>query len=141
MPTVAVFNAHRRYRVRRRAIAAYVRSVLSGEGRRTGAIAVIFIDGPRSRSLNRKFLGHDYSTDVVSFLLEEGKNLEGEIYVNLDRARVQASRYDVSFGNEVARLVVHGTLHLTGFDDRPAAAARRMKEREERYLRKFFPAK
>jgi rRNA maturation RNase YbeY len=56
------------------------------------------------------------------------------VYVNLDRAVRQARAYRVTPANEVARLVIHGVLHLLGYDDRGAAAARRMKQREDRYV-------
>ena len=64
--------------------------------------------------------------------------LEGEVYVNLDRARTQANEYGVSFSNEVARLIIHGTLHLVGFDDSTKGKAQRMKAEEDRLLRLCF---
>ncbi len=99
---------------------------------------MIFIGDSRSRSINRKYLGHDRSTDVLSFTLEGRENPDGEIYVNLDRARRQAQAYHVTYENEVARLVVHGTLHLLGYDDRTPAGARRMTARQERYIERMF---
>jgi rRNA maturation RNase YbeY len=88
--------------------------------------------------LNRRFLSHDYVTDVLSFDLEGGKMLEGEVYVNLDRARQQAQEYGVAFGNEVARLVIHGTLHLVGYDDRRPKDVRAMRSQEEKHLAYWF---
>ncbi len=134
MHRVAVFNAHPTRRVRGGA-ARWVRRVLRGERVGNAEIRVIFIDTRRCRTLNTEFLGHRYSTDVISFPLEEGSNLEGEIYVNLDKARSQADDYGVAFTDEVVRLVVHGTLHLAGYDDRRPAAAARMKRREDAYVR------
>lgn len=84
--------------------------------------------------MNREFLRHNYPTDVLSFPLEGGANLEAEIYVNLDRARIQAREHGVSFANEVARLVIHGTLHLAGYDDRGKRKAGMMLERQEKYV-------
>jgi probable rRNA maturation factor len=60
--------------------------------------------------------------------------IEGEVYVNLDRARMQAREYGVGFADEVCRLVVHGTLHLFGYDDGTVARERHMKRREDRYV-------
>jgi len=134
MLRITVVNAHRRYRLSRRRISAYARRVLRGERRKRGRFTIVFIDDRRCRRLNREFLGHDTVTDVISFPLEEGLNPEGEIYVNLDRARAQATMYGVPFGNEVARLVIHGALHLVGFDDRRRKDARRMLVRQERYV-------
>ncbi len=135
MIRVSVVNAHRRYRVTISPVVRAVRRVLSREQRRDATIGVICIDSRRSRRLNRVFLGHDYVTDVLTFPLEDRLNLEAEIYVNLDRARQQAREFGVSFRNELARLVIHGVLHLVGYDDNNPRAARRMKEAEDLYLR------
>ena len=78
-------------------------------------------------------------TDVISFPLEEGSNLEGEVYVNLDRARQQAKEFQVTVPAEVARLVIHGTLHLVGYDDTTLRKAAVMKKREDAHVRHWFP--
>ena len=87
-------------------------------------------------NLNGRFLHHWYSTDVLSFPVEEiGKrSVEGEIYVNLDQARRQAREYDVSIRNEVGRLVIHGILHLLGYDDKRKDERLKMTMRENVYL-------
>jgi rRNA maturation RNase YbeY len=135
---VIVTNAHRKYRIRKDPVGRYVRRVLVQEQTDNAAVSVVFVNSQHARRINRAFLGHDRPTDVISFPLEDGDLLEGEVYVNLDRARQQAKRYGVSFGNEVARLVIHGVLHLVGYRDRTAAQARRMKKEEERHLGFWF---
>lgn len=135
---VAVFNAHRSYRISRVLIEKCVRSVL---GNRNGEISVIFVDSRRCKTLNRTFLGHDYVTDVISFTLEPAPRLEGEVYVNLDRARQQANEYEVKFTHEVLRLVIHGTLHLIGYDDATASKRKRMTMQEDRYLQRCLSNK
>jgi rRNA maturation RNase YbeY len=89
--------------------------------------------------MNREYLRHRGSTDVISFTLEEGPPLEGEVYVNLDRAREQAAFYRVPEQEEITRLVVHGTLHLLGYDDGTPGLRRRMKAREERHVGRLAP--
>lgn len=111
--------------------------VLRAEGCSDAEVSVVFIDSRRSRMLNRRFLRHDYVTDVLSFPLGMGETPEGEVYVNLDRARQQARSYGVSFSNEVGRLVIHGVLHLLGYDDTTSAAQRRMKLKEDRYVEEW----
>jgi rRNA maturation RNase YbeY len=73
----------------------------------------------------------------MSFSMGEGARLEGEVYVNVDRARTQARRYGVSTANEVVRLVVHGTLHLAGYDDRRVRDREQMRAREDFYTERF----
>jgi rRNA maturation RNase YbeY len=105
---------------------------------RDARVSIVFIDSRYSRRINRRYLNHDSVTDVISFPLETGALLEGEVYVNLDRARVQAREYGVSFSNEVARLVIHGTLHLVGFEDSTEKKALGMKAEEDRHLQYWF---
>ncbi len=140
MGRITIANEHGRYRRNHREISRYVRHVLRGERMPRWNVAVVFIDSRRSRRMNSRFLGHRYPTDVLSFTLETGVNPEGEIYVNLDRARQQARDYGVPFRTEIARLVIHGTLHLVGYDDRRAADAHRMRQREDRYVAALAPA-
>lgn len=86
------------------------------------------------RRINRAFLGHDYSTDVISFPLKDGLGFDGELYINLDRAKTQAKEYDVPYSQEVRRLLIHGTLHLLGYDDTTTKQRKRMQRREDYYL-------
>lgn len=138
--SVTVTNAHRRYRINRKKTGDYVRRVLTQERKTEGEISVVFIEGARMRRLNRSYLGHDYATDVIAFHLSDCGRTDGEIYVNVDRAREQAGRYGVPFGEEIARLVVHGALHLTGHNDVERTSARRMKEAEDSHVR-YWSAK
>jgi len=89
------------------------------------------------RDLNSRYRRLERTTDVLSFnvpgvsgLVPEG----GEIYISLPQAQRQARRYRHSLTAELERLVVHGTLHLIGFDHKRAGDARRMRSRERRYL-------
>jgi len=138
MVSIDVFNGHRTRRVPHRQAVRYARRVLRMARVRNAVVSIVFIDSRYARRINRRHLNHDYVTDVISFPLETGALLEGEVYVNLDRARAQASEYGVSFSNEVARLVIHGTLHLVGFDDSTEKKAIRMKAEEDTHLQYWF---
>jgi probable rRNA maturation factor len=129
--TVEIVNAHPGSRVRRALATRFVLGALRGAGRSRGSITVVFVNDSLSRRLNRRFLAHDRPTDVIAFPLGEEPNLDGEIYVNLDKARRQARTYHVTVADEIARLIIHGTLHLLGYDDRTRAKALRMKARED----------
>jgi probable rRNA maturation factor len=139
MIRVEVVNAHPRRRPKKAPLVRAVRGVLRGEGRATALVRVVLINHARCIRLNREFLGHRGTTDVISFPLGEGKAVEGEIYVNIDQALVQAEHYRVSGRCEIIRLVVHGTLHLLGYDDTTAAVRRIMKLREDAYVADLAP--
>ena len=138
MLTVTVVNAHRRRRVRRVQIAGYVKRVLRSMHVRNAQISVVLIGSRYCRKINREYLHHDYITDVISFLLDEAPVLEAEIYINLDRAVTQSKEYSVSLAREIARLAIHGTLHLVGFDDMTNVKRNRMVSEENRHLSFWF---
>lgn len=138
MISVQVVNAHGVRRMPRGLLGDAVRLALRERGVRHAAVTVVGVNNRQCRRMNRTFLGHDYVTDVISFPLEEVPHLEGEVYVNLDRARVQAGEYRVSTRHELARLAIHGVLHLTGIDDRTRVQAGRMHAREDRVLARLF---
>lgn len=91
------------------------------------------------RAMNRRFLKHDYTTDVLSFPLSEEGRCEGEIYVNLDKVNEQAREYGVSPESELARLVIHGTLHLVGYDDQKTNDRETMRSVEDSHVYYWFP--
>jgi probable rRNA maturation factor len=115
---------------------ALVLAALALEGRRAGEVAVTLADDATLRGLNRDWRGLDRATDVLSFGYDEGEGpVSGDVIVSLERVREQASRFRVSPGRELARVVVHGALHLAGLDHQHTAARRRMRAREDRVLR------
>jgi probable rRNA maturation factor len=122
-------------------VRALVRAALAGERRRPAEIGVVLIDDDALRALNRRWRRLDRATDVLSFGYDEaraariGSAVSGDIVISLDRMRAQAHRYRVTPGNELARLVVHGALHLAGLDHKTAVERRRMRARESRALR------
>ena len=98
---------------------------------------VIFVNDKRIYEINKKYLGHDSTTDVISFNLnEEGQEIEGEIYISIETARKQAIEYNVSFLNEILRLVAHGTLHLVGYADNTKKRREEMHLLENKYIKK-----
>ena len=116
---------------------ALVLAALALEGRRAGEVAVLLSDDATLRELNRQWRGLDRATDVLSFGYDEGGDdeVDGDIVVSLERVREQAKRFRASRGRELARVVVHGALHLAGLDHQGAAERRRMRAREDRVLR------
>jgi probable rRNA maturation factor len=116
---------------------AIVRGTLSLEGARTGEIGVRLTDDAELRALNRQWRGIDRATDVLSFPYSdepEGR-VSGDLVISIDRAVAQARRYKVTVGRELARLVVHGTLHLAWHDHHRVGERDRMRRAEARALR------
>jgi probable rRNA maturation factor len=128
--------------------------VLRHEGVVAAEISIALIDGETMRRLNRQHLGHDYDTDVLSFLLEEskegssepaasdaprgtGKRLDGEVLVSTDVAARAAAEFGWSIESEVILYVVHGLLHLAGYDDLTDDEQAVMRQRERAHLARW----
>ena len=98
-------------------------------------ISIIFVSDTYITGLNKQFFNKNRPTDVIAFTMnEEGEKLEGEVYISVDTAEKQAKEYNVELAEELMRLVVHGLLHLTGYDDNKENEQKVMKEREDYYI-------
>jgi rRNA maturation RNase YbeY len=115
-----------------------IRKILEGEGLNRINLNVILVDDEYLRSLHREYLQEDSYTDVMTFPIDEGENREAEIYVSLDRARHNAKRFNVRIDEEIARLIIHGLLHLKGFDDKNKISQTKMRREENRLLKTYW---
>lgn len=107
--------------------------VFSGEGCDLASLGIIFADHEAVLALNSEWLGHDWHTDVISFLLEEDP-IEGEVYIDVETAQERHAEFDVTVQEELERYAVHGMLHLCGYDDATEEQRDAMRALEDRYL-------
>ena len=116
---------------------ALVAAALALEGGRAGDITLLLADDAALRSLNRRWRGIDRATDVLSFPYAERRDrrIDGDLAISLERMTEHAKRYRVTRGRELARLVVHGALHLAGLDHHRPSERVHMRRREQRALR------
>jgi probable rRNA maturation factor len=113
-----------------------IERVLRGEAVVEADISLAIIDDARIRELNARYLNHDYATDVLSFLLDSGPGyVEGEIIVSAEMAVARSAEFGWSAADELLLYVVHGTLHLVGYDDHELDDRAKMRAREERYAK------
>ena len=111
-----------------------VKEILQKE-RKKYSLDVILLTDEEMIKLNKEFTKRNKTTDVLSFSLEEkGSDFLGEVYVSLDQAKRQAKEYKVSFQEELFRLVIHGVLHLLGYDHKKTKEKKLMQQKEEKYL-------
>jgi rRNA maturation RNase YbeY len=116
-----------------------IRHVVDAEGATLVHVSVVLTDHATVRRLNQDYLDHDYNTDVLSFSLREqeeddGGDVEGEVYVDLDTANERHDEFDTSFEREAYRYVAHGVLHLVGYDDATESGQQAMRAREDSAL-------
>ena len=136
---VTIHNIHPTCRIKKKEIEDLIHRVLRAEGISL-PVDVIFVDNDFMKKINRKFTRRRKTTDVLSFGMKEGKNMGvdypslGDIYVSLGQAKRQAKEYGITLKEETSRLVIHGLLHLLGYDHKSKKEATTMKEKEEAYL-------
>lgn len=106
------------------------------ERKKIGLIRVIFMSDENLLELNRTYLGHDDYTDIITFPLDEDP-IEAELYISIDRVKDNAAAMDVHTDEELARVMVHGLLHLCGYGDKSDAEKRVMRTMENKYLERL----
>jgi len=118
-----------------RQIKDWLALVVRNENNKTGDIHYIFCDDEQLLSINQKFLQHDTYTDIITFpTTTQPDIISGEIYVSVTRVRENAKSQEVSFLDELNRVVVHGVLHLLGYEDHTPAEKKEMRAKEDYYL-------
>jgi len=98
----------------------------------------IFCSDKYLLKMNKKYLGHDFYTDVISFPLSSAEEpVLGEVYLSADRIKENAKNYNVTYQKELLRVIIHGALHFCGFKDETAAQKKIMHQREDFYIKIF----
>ena len=114
-----------------------ISSVLKGEGKTVADILVIYTIDQILSDLKKNFFNKDHLTDVIAFRMNayEEVKVEGEIYISIPRVKINAREYGQSFSKELARIIIHGSLHLLNYDDATLNEKIRMTEKEDYYLK------
>lgn len=126
-------DCQRRLVLFRPGVAAWTRAALAALGVYRASINLLFLDDPAIRSLNRRHLGHDWPTDVITFPLSEpgDRALAGELVVSTETAAREAQERGLDPGRELGLYIVHGLLHLLGHDDQTESERAAMHHRQE----------
>ncbi len=112
----------------------WLRLVAESEIRRIGNINIIFCSDHYILDINRRFLQHDFFTDIICFDYCEGDRLNGDMFISIDTVSANAEEYGEGFERELNRVIVHGILHLIGYDDLTEEDRKIMREKEDYYL-------
>lgn len=112
----------------------WLRLVAESEIKRIGDISIIFCSDNYILDINQKYLQHDYFTDIITFDYCEGDRLSGDLFISVDSVRENSIEYGTDFADELNRVIVHGLLHLIGYDDHTEADVAVMRKKENYYL-------
>ncbi len=118
----------------KRLTSRWLKFVAESESKRLGDISVIFCSDNYILDVNIKYLQHDYYTDIITFDYCEGERLSGDLFISVDSVRENASFYGTEFADELNRVIVHGLLHLIGYDDHTEEDIAQMRAKENYYL-------
>ena len=118
-------------------LSSWISNTISDEGFKEGDINYIFCDEAYLLNLNMEFLDHDTLTDIISFDYTMGKLISGDVYISIDRVRENAKDFNVSFENELSRVMIHGILHYCGYKDKTDRETSEMRSKENYYISKL----
>jgi probable rRNA maturation factor len=116
----------------------WLKSTSKSEGYEIADLNYIFCDDDYLLEINKQYLDHDYFTDIITFDNSEEDNvLEGDIYISVDRVKENAATFDADFETEMRRVLIHGLLHLMGYQDSDEKLKNEMRAKEDQYLLLF----
>lgn len=112
-----------------------VEYLVNNENYSLGDFSIIFCSDKYLLEINKKYLNHDYYTDIITFNYNEGKLISGDLFISIDRILENAHNFAVSNAHELLRVIFHGTLHLVGYNDKTEEEIKIMREKENYYLK------
>jgi rRNA maturation RNase YbeY len=111
--------------------------VIQSESKSEGDINYIFCDDDFLLGINQQYLNHDTLTDIISFDYSVGNELHGDVFVSIQRVRENAAEFEVTFEDELKRVMVHGLLHYCGYKDKSEKDKREMRLKEDEKIKLF----
>ena len=115
---------------------AWLMNAVDAEGFQLQRVDYIFCSDDYLLDINKSYLVHDFYTDIITFPFEEDPIL-GEIYISIERVKENAESFDTPFEDELRRVMIHGILHLCGYDDHEEPDIEEMRNKEDKYIHDF----
>jgi len=122
----------------KRKVKTWIKNVVTKYGFKIGDVTILFTDDEYIKELNIKYLNHHYFTDILTFDYSSGLVLNGDIVISIDTVRSNSILYSTSIDDELLRVIIHGFLHLLGFNDKSSEESRKMRELEDDALNIFY---
>jgi probable rRNA maturation factor len=119
-------------------IKKWIRYIVDLEKSKLGAISYVFCDNSYILDINIKFLNHHYFTDIITFNYNTASYVSGDIFISLDTVLFNANEYNVDFKSELLRVIIHGVLHLLGYDDTSSELQEEMTKKEDESIFLYY---
>jgi len=130
------FNSSITFRLRgKKIIKKWIEKVVLLNGYQINELSIIFCSEEEIVRINNEFLKHYYSTDIITFSYSKEKSLEAELYIAISVVKYNSKIYSQTFKNELERVIIHGVLHLIGYDDKTKKQKEEMRIAEDKYLK------
>ncbi len=111
-----------------------IKNLLRKEEKKLGEINITFTGNPAILEVNQKFLNHSYYTDIITFNYCKKNVVSGDLLISLDQVEINSRKYKSIFERELLRVIIHGVLHLVGYNDTSEDEIRIMRKKEDTYL-------
>ncbi|NML19974.1 rRNA maturation RNase YbeY [Pseudoflavitalea sp. G-6-1-2] len=123
----------------RTALKSFIIDLFKKEKKKAGELSFVFCSDAYLLEINKQYLKHNYYTDIITFDLSQTPGvISGELYISVDRVKDNAQNFNVSFKEELHRVIFHGALHLCGYKDKTEKEEALMRKMEDKYLRLYF---
>lgn len=118
-------------------IKKWINESIIEENSNLGEINFIFTSDEYLLEINKQYLSHNYFTDIITFNYCEQSIINGDIYISITTVKNNSRQFNVTFIEELHRVMIHGILHLIGYDDKTDEEKAKMREKENQYLERF----
>jgi rRNA maturation RNase YbeY len=125
-----IFNLKRKSELK-----TWIKTIIEKEKRSLGNLNYTFLSDDSLLKMNIEYLKHNTYTDIITFNYNEEKKVSGDIFISVDRVRENARKFEVSFEEELHRVIIHGVLHLCGYKDKTKTDSEMMRKKENSALR------
>jgi probable rRNA maturation factor len=123
--------------IQKQKITRWIKDTAAAYDKKVGDIAYIFCSDERILDVNNQYLKHDYYTDIITFDYSEGSIISGDIFISVDTVRSNSEKFEVSFEDELQRILIHGILHLCGQADNTPELRAEMTRKENLALQSY----
>lgn len=122
----------------RNTLKPFIAQIFATKKKKLGSLSYVFSTDRAVLKINRQYLNHDSYTDVIAFDLSDTDQIKGEIYISIDRVKENARTFNVTFPQELHRVIFHAALHLCGYQDKTTYHRAVMKAEENRWVTRYF---
>ena len=120
-------------------IREWIKATIHSEGKRVGEVSIIFTSDKYLQDINIKYLNHSTLTDIVTFNYNEKDIISGDLFISVERVKENADSFKQLLFDELKRVIIHGALHLLGYNDKSENEKKEMTKTEDKYLH-IFPS-